>query len=95
MLPRMEGGVIEPSLVVLAKKYNAEWQGRNPTAGGPLGQPKWTQKSSLSEAGTLVLEWEALEEALRRHSQEDFAGGDDFTADEKTLDADKLAQCNG
>lgn len=24
MLPRMEGGVIEPSLVVLAKKYNAD-----------------------------------------------------------------------
>ena len=33
---------------------------------GDPHQPKWTQKSSLSEAGTLVLEWEALEEALRR-----------------------------
>ena len=33
---------------------------------GDPHHPKWTQKSSLSEAGTLVLEWEALEEALRR-----------------------------
>ena len=33
---------------------------------GKPHQPAWTQKSSLSEAGTLVLEWEALEEALRR-----------------------------
>ena len=33
---------------------------------GDPHQPKWTQKSSLSEAGTLVLEWEAMEEALRR-----------------------------
>ena len=50
---------------------------------GDPHQPKWTQKSSLSEAGTLVLEWEALEEALRRHSQEDFGGpDDDFTADD-------------
>ena len=32
---------------------------------GDPHHPKWTQKSSLSEAGTLVLEWEALEEALR------------------------------
>ena len=44
---------------------------------GDPHQPKWTQKSSLSEAGTLVLEWEALEEALRR--AENVAGGDDFT----------------
>lgn len=33
---------------------------------GKPHQPAWTQKSSLSEAGTLVLEWEALEEALRQ-----------------------------
>ena len=32
---------------------------------GDPHHPKWTQKSSLAEAGTLVLEWEALEAALR------------------------------
>ena len=47
---------------------------------GDPHQPKWTQKSSLSEAGTLVLEWEALEEALRRAENvtaDDTAGVDD------------------
>lgn len=33
---------------------------------GQPHQPAWTHMSSLSEAGTLVLEWEALEEALRQ-----------------------------
>jgi|AntAceMinimDraft_1070359.scaffolds.fasta_scaffold06920_3 hypothetical protein len=38
-------------------------------------QPSWTQKSSLSEAGTLVLEWEALEEALGRAENSSTACG--------------------
>jgi hypothetical protein len=43
---------------------------------GDPHHPKWTQKSSLAEAGTLVLEWEALEAALRA-AENTTAGGAD------------------
>ena len=48
---------------------------------GDPHQPKWTQKSSLSEAGTLVLEWEALEEALRHHENVTADDGDGTAGD--------------
>ena len=46
-------------------------------------QPKWTQKSSLAEAGTRVLEWEALEASLRRAENltTDALGADDLEDD--------------
>ena len=43
---------------------------------GDPHHPKWMQKSSLAEAGTLVLEWEALEAALRA-AENTTAGGAD------------------
>ena len=55
---------------------------------GDPHHPKWTQKSSLSEAGTLVLEWEALEEALRR-AENVTVGRDD--EDERDADSDRDA----
>ena len=61
---------------------------------GDPHQPKWTQKSSLSEAGTLVLEWEALEEALRRAENvtaDDTAGVDDHGGAEGAEGADSDA----
>ena len=42
---------------------------------GDPHHPKWTQKSSLAEAGTLVLEWEALEAALRAAENKTAGGG--------------------
>lgn len=46
---------------------------------GDPHHPKWTQKSSLAEAGTLVLEWEALEAALRAAENTTAGGADEFT----------------
>ena len=43
---------------------------------GDPHHPEWTQKSSLAEAGTLVLEWEALEAALRA-AENTTAGAED------------------
>ena len=42
---------------------------------GDPHHPKWTQKSSLAEAGTLVLEWEALEAALLQYENATSGGG--------------------
>ena len=58
---------------------------------GDPHHPKWTQKSSLSEAGTLVLEWEALEEALRR-AENVTVGRDD--EDERDADSDRDADAD-
>ena len=50
---------------------------------GDPHHPKWTQKSSLSEAGTLILEWEALEEALRRAENVTVGRDDDDDDDDR------------
>ena len=47
---------------------------------GDPHHPKWTQKSSLAEAGTLVLEWEALEAALRAAENKTAGVGEDADA---------------
>lgn len=49
---------------------------------GDPHHPKWTQKSSLAEAGTLVLEWEALEAALRAAENKTAGGGEDASVDD-------------
>ena len=49
---------------------------------GDPHHPKWTQKSSLAEAGTLVLEWEALEAALRAAENKTAGGLSDASLDD-------------
>ena len=55
---------------------------------GDPHHPKWTQKSSLAEAGTLVLEWEALEAALRAAENTTAGGADDHGGAEGARDSD-------